>query len=94
VTNVSIDRLPGLAAPERRLDRTIDDGDLAVLDNHVLSARGLNEFRFQFARRMEETNVDAYCPGCETYDYPGLFWGRPISPPNVAPSGAGSSPTR
>jgi hypothetical protein len=81
VTNVSIDRLPGLSAPERRLDRTIDDRDLAVLDNHVLGARGLNEFRFQFARRMEETNVDAYCPGCATYDYPGLFLGKA----NLAP---------
>ena len=81
VTNVSIDRLPGLSAPERRLDRTIDDRDLAVLDNHVLGARGLNEFRFQFARRMEETNVDNYCPGCATYDYPGLFLGKA----NLAP---------
>jgi hypothetical protein len=81
VTNVSIDRLPGLSAPERRLDRTIDDGDLAVLDNHVLGARGLNEFRFQFARRMEDTNVDAYCRGCETYDYPGLFLGKANTAP-------------
>ena len=75
-TNQSIDQLPGLAAPERRLDRTTDDRDLAVLDNHVLGSRGLNEFRFQFARRIDESNVDAYCPGCATYDYPSLLLGK------------------
>ena len=94
VTNVSIDRLPGLSAPERRLDRPVDDGDLAVLDNHVLGARGLNEFRFQFARRMEEGDVTTSVPGARRMTTPGFSWGRQISRPNVAPSGAGSSPTR
>jgi hypothetical protein len=81
-TNQSIDRLPGLAAPERRVDRTTDDRDLAVLDNHVLGSRGLNEFRLQFARGADESNADAYCPGCATYDYPGVFLGKPNLTPD------------
>ena len=71
----------GLIAPERRHDSTRRDQDFAVTDTHVVGSSGLNEFRFQFARRDVHQDTAAYCAGCAAENRQGILLGKsPVVP--------------
>ena len=71
----------GLIAPERRHDSTRRDQDFAVTDNHVVGSSGLNEFRFQFARRELDSDATKYCSGCPAENRQGILLGKsPVVP--------------
>ena len=71
----------GASTRERGQDRVRQDQDLAVHDNHIVGARGLNEFRMQFARRYFNWDVGPYCPQCPTVNRPGLNLGKASNMP-------------
>ena len=71
----------GNSTRERGQDRVRQDQDLAVHDNHIVGARGLNEFRMQFARRYFNWDVEPYCPQCPTVNRPGLNLGKASNMP-------------
>lgn len=71
----------GTATRERGQDRVRQDQDLAVHNNHIVGARGLNEFRMQFARRYFNWDVEPYCPRCPTVNRPGLGLGKASNMP-------------
>ena len=71
----------GLIAPERRHDSTRRDQDVAVTATHVAGSTGLNEFRFQFARRNVDQDASAYCEGCAAENRQGILLGKsPVVP--------------
>ena len=71
----------GTATRERGQDRDRVDQDFAANDSWVIGARGLNEFRMQFARRYFNWDVSNYCPGCPTINRPGLGLGKASNMP-------------
>jgi Carboxypeptidase regulatory-like domain/TonB dependent receptor/TonB-dependent Receptor Plug Domain len=71
----------GTATRQRGQDRDRVDQDFAVNDSWVLGARGVNEFRMQFARRYFNWDVSNYCPQCPTINRPGLGLGKASNMP-------------
>ena len=82
LTNQTIDPQPaGLIAPERRVDATRTSQDVAILNNHAFGSGGLNEFRFQAARRDLENDPSPYCAGCPAENGRGILLGKsPVVP--------------
>jgi hypothetical protein len=71
----------GLRPREAGTDRVIENQDLAILDNHVVGSNGINEFRFQFARRKLDWNVDRYCANCPGEARPSIVLGKMTNMP-------------
>ena len=71
----------GTATRQRGQDRDRRDQDFAVNDSWVVGARGVNEFRMQFARRYFNWDVSNYCPQCPTINRPGLGLGKASNMP-------------
>lgn len=71
----------GTSTRERGTDRLIENQDLALSHNWVLSAKALNELRFQFARRELDWSVEDYCPKCPTINRPSIGLGKMVNMP-------------